>query len=518
MITNAIFVTGLDCLRKLYLSVKTPVTQTYSHEISDFKRLFQECQYPGGISAAKKSKEEQINFSHQQLSKCNTTTYDCLFRCSEFELGKCDVVKVKNGKVECVFVTPGTEITEVFFYDCAYSIYVLRKLSIDIDSVKIAHVNKLFVRQGQQKVTPSEFWQINDVTNAMLKFQIRIEQKVKTQLSVLKQKTEPNAEIAQYCFKPTVCVFKEKCWGSLSKNNIFKMKSMHIGKKLGYYYRGIESMEQLVERNINFKDNQKVQLRCSINNEIAIDYEGLQEWLKPIHENNYVLFLDFETIAPIVPAYAGSTSYTKIPFQFSLHELNLTTNKLTHYEYLADPTKGLDTRESFLNYLLQACAKVNNACPIIVYNNSFEGSIIKNLIVDFPQSKNRLLPIQKRFYDLMDVFNGVNGKPLYYDPRFENSYSLKTVLPILTDETYSHLEIKDGLTASLQYYNMLHMTAPEKEQTRSNLLKYCHQDTFATVKILQFLMKITKMNSNNSNNIKTYENERISKRISKRTT
>lgn len=518
MLTNAVFVSGLDCLRKLFLFAKSPVSEIYNHEIEDSKKLFQSIHYPGGSSAQKKNKEKQIEFSLQQIAKLNSTTYDCLFQSSDFELGKCDVVSNQNGKIECVFVTPATEISEAFFYECAFTIYVLKKLSISIHSVKIANLNKSFIRQENQKLTTPELWQMNDVTNAIFKFQSRIEQKVKTQLSVLKKETVPESEIALYCFKPTTCMFKDKCWGTLSKNNIFKMKSMHIGKKLGYYYRGIESMEQLVEKSINFNNKQKVQIRCSINNEVAIDFEGLQEWLVPIREYKYILFLDFETIAPIVPAYIGSSPYTKIPFQFSLHELNLATNNLSHYEYLADPLQSLDTRESFLNHLLNTFESLNAECKIIVYNKSFESSIINNLIEDFPKSKKRLQSIQRRFYDLMDVFKGINDKPIYYDPRFENSYSLKTVLPILTNESYKHLNIKDGLTAAIQYYNLRHMTFHEKEQTTYNLLSYCQQDTFATVKILQFLLKITHMSSNNSNNIKTYENERISKRISKRTT
>ena len=137
--------------------------------------------------------------------------------------------------------------------------------------------------------------------------------------------------------------------------------------------------------------------------------------------------------------------------------------------------------------------------------------------MDFPEAKDRLIKIQNRLYDLMEVFSGINTKPLYYDPRFENSYSLKTVLPILTSESYNHLEIKNGLTASIQYYNLLHSTPQEREEIRSSLLKYCKQDTYATVKIFQYLLKLSMMKLNNTNNIKTYENGKISKRVSKRT-
>ena len=517
MLTNIQFIQGLECLKKLFLYAKTPTKNIFSHEISDYKKLVQLTMYPGGYTSKGLSKENKINFTNEKLTSKNVIIYDALFQYEKQGYASCDVLQIADGKVECIFISPSTELNDTYFYNCAYSIYIMRRLGISIHSIKIVYVNKSYVHVESNLKVPTSFWKVHDVTYAALKFQNRIEQKFNAQLRVLESDVAPEAEIAHHCFKPSVCTFKEQCWGSLPENNIFKMKSMRLGKKLGYYYRGIESMEQLVEKNINFNDNQRIQLKCSINNEVAIDYEGIEEWLNPILKSRYVLFLDFETIAPIIPVYPGATAYTRIPFQYSLHWLDLNSSELSHEEYLADQESGLDTRCAFLKSLLNACEEHDEKSKIIIYNKSFENSVIKDLIVDFPEAKDRLIKIQNRLYDLMEVFSGINTKPLYYDPRFENSYSLKTVLPILTSESYNHLEIKNGLTASIQYYNLLHSTPQEREEIRSSLLKYCKQDTYATVKIFQYLLKLSMMKLNNSNNIKTYENGKISKRVSKRT-
>jgi hypothetical protein len=65
-------------------------------------------------------------------------------------------------------------------------------------------------------------------------------------------------------------------------------------------------------------------------------------------------------------------------------------------------------------------------------------------------------------------------------------YSIKTVLPLMVPElSYKDLEINNGADACSLFLQLYGSTDTELiDQTRQNLLKYCHLDTLAMVRIL----------------------------------
>jgi hypothetical protein len=65
-------------------------------------------------------------------------------------------------------------------------------------------------------------------------------------------------------------------------------------------------------------------------------------------------------------------------------------------------------------------------------------------------------------------------------------YSIKTVLPLMVPElSYQDLEITNAMDASSQFEQLYGSTDSELiEKTREDLLKYCHLDTLAMVRIL----------------------------------
>ncbi|MDO8477188.1 MAG: hypothetical protein Q7W02_13520 [Candidatus Rokubacteria bacterium] len=81
----------------------------------------------------------------------------------------------------------------------------------------------------------------------------------------------------------------------------------------------------------------------------------------------------------------------------------------------------------------------------------------------------------------------------HVDPAdFGGSFTLKSVLPAMVPELrYDNLAIGDGATASLELERLIsqggELTPEAKAQLRSDLLRYCHQDTWGLVKLLERL-------------------------------
>ncbi len=125
---------------------------------------------------------------------------------------------------------------------------------------------------------------------------------------------------------------------------------------------------------------------------------------------------------------------------------------------------------------------LGNQGTIICWNKTFEVSRLKELSRDFPAYKKQIYDVIERVVDLMVPFR----QKQYYHPDFNESYSIKNVLPVMVPElSYAELEIQDGGSASLIYSDLKNLTEEKRIEQRKNLLEYCKLDTLAMVKIYE---------------------------------
>jgi hypothetical protein len=162
------------------------------------------------------------------------------------------------------------------------------------------------------------------------------------------------------------------------------------------------------------------------------------------------------------------------------HTVYYPDNLLEHHEFLGTPP--FDPRKEFIESLLDY---LGSSGSIVVWNQAFEMTRLKELARDFPEYADRIDPLFDRFVDLMVPFR----KRHLYLPEMNGSYSLKAVLPALVPElSYSDLEIQEGGTASLKYGSLYFDEDPESvSRKRENLLRYCEMDTWGIVEILRVL-------------------------------
>ena len=97
--------------------------------------------------------------------------------------------------------------------------------------------------------------------------------------------------------------------------------------------------------------------------------------------------------------------------------------------------------------------------------------------------------ILPRVKDLWDVFRNF----YYYDSRQKGSASIKYVLPVLSDLSYSEMDIKNGALASYEYERVTYdpeVSEEDRKKVMKALEKYCELDTMAEVKIVEALRKL----------------------------
>jgi hypothetical protein len=315
--------------------------------------------------------------------------------------------------------------------DAALQYYVMTSAGLAVRDISIVHLNTQYVRAGALEMP--RLFTIASVYNRVQPLLPEVPARVAELKAIVQSDTEPVVEIGKQCSVPYACGFTAHCWRDVPAAT-----------------RGPAKVEQ-------------APIRAFV--------DGLAYPL---------CFMDFETCGPSVPMFNGTSPFSNVPFQFSVHTQHERGGVVSHAAFLADGTG--DPREAFVEALLRALPSRGD---ILVYYQPFEASRLRELAVAFPHHADALQAIMDRCKDLHEPFK----RGWYYDPSMGMSTSIKVVLPALVPElSYEGMPVADGATASQLFQQLLQgRYEGDLAALRRDLLAYCELDTLAMVKILQVL-------------------------------
>src|SRR6516162_1772618 len=104
--------------------------------------------------------------------------------------------------------------------------------------------------------------------------------------------------------------------------------------------------------------------------------------------------MDFETVNPAIPRFAGMRPYDHIPFQWSVHVQRQPGAAPEHFEFLAADKS--DPRADFVSAL---CDVLGDNGTIVVYHQQFESQRLSELGSRLPEFSDRITKIQRRLWD-----------------------------------------------------------------------------------------------------------------------
>lgn len=320
-------------------------------------------------------------------------------------------------------------------------------------------------------------------------------------------------QVGKYCEykKNTQCIFSPICWKKADvEGSVLEFLNKRFVKKEDK--KTILNVFELINQNIYkikdafeyiYENNNYYQYKCIIDNSEFIDKERIKWALNKVKYPIY--YLDFESYNSPLPRFSGEHPYSQSLFQYSLHiekEEYVCEIEKNHKEYLAPD--HFDHRVDLIKSLIND-VDLTNGGTVIVYNENFEKTRLKELAEIFPEYSKELLNIREHIFDLCQVLNGKgkmymedflyqkNKKALptftFYNNNLHGSFSIKKVLPIFSSLTYSTLDVKNGTEAILTYGILPTLTEKEYQEKYLALRKYCRQDTWAMVEILWNLKK-----------------------------
>jgi hypothetical protein len=504
-LSKSLYLNGLQC--KKYLWLKTHNEKKLQKPDASQEAIFnigdsvgeKACElFPGG-KQIKYDKtvphSERIAQTKKFMADGAKTIYEATFKFNGV-LVMVDILNVdKDGKYEIYEVKSSTwhpqkKIKEIEKYinDISIQYYVLKGCGLKISKACVTLLNKDYVRNVKEDL--NKLFIHKNVTKEVIRLQKKIPENLKYFFSVLKHdKVEPDIDIGHHCKKPYNCPGKEYCWEEqrdipeYSVFDIFKLTKK--SKALDLYRRGIVNINDIPQSEKLTKKQKKV-VDLVKNNEEFVNEKKITSFLKKL---NYPLyFFDFETHQQAIPEYSGVSPYMHIPFQYSLHIINRDAS-INHKEFLADHNS--DPRESLVEKLiLDIPANVN----VIAYAASFEITVLKNLVIQFPKHKKHLESIINNTVDLAEIFKN----KYYYHPKMNGSYSIKKILGILVPEmekAYKNLGSISNGSDAMQAFPSLRENNDQEEvaKIRSQLKEYCKLDTKAMVDIYKKLATIVKV-------------------------
>lgn len=383
--------------------------------------------------------------------------------------------RLEDDSWNLVEVKSSTSVKDVYYPDVAVQHYVLEGCGLKIRRAGILHINNQYVYDGHT-IDLESLFSFADLTDQVISVQPEIPLRLKELKDMLADTNSPDIMPSRHCSNPYDCEFWDHCTKDMPEFWVYNISGIGQKKLDELADMGIQEIGDIPTGFSLSKIQDRI--RVSVTNQQAYISDQLAAELNdmkyPIH------FLDFETIGPAIPRYAGTRPYQTIPFQWSDHIL-YEDAKLDHREYLCNEDK--DPREDFTQTLLDALGTEGS---IVIYT-SYETGVLNSIIEHYPEYADKLQAIIDRFVDLYAIIRNH-----YYHPKFYGSFSLKYVLPALAPEmSYDQLSIQEGMQASLEYLRMIDPETPQKEKAniKSDLLTYCGQDTLAMVRIRDELLK-----------------------------
>lgn len=477
------FLSGLQCLKRLYLEIHSPELATEPDEgtqaILDMGTevgVLARRRFPGGVlvEADHRHPTDALRRTAELMADPTVPAiFEGAFEADQV-LVRVDILERigpdsggNGGPIDAwrlIEVKSSTKVKDVHLDDLAVQRSVLQGASVALAGVWLMHVNTQYVYPGGELDLARQFV-LRDLTGEVIARQASVPARLAEMRASLAAPSAPPIDPGGQCHTPYDCPFWDHCVKDKPPRWVYHLPG------------GERAVQPLLTMGVQTIDDippdfplTMLQRRVKENVEWVSRRlkDALQATRYPVHH------VDCETVMMPIPQFPKTRPYQALPTQWSNH-VEAEDGSVRHDEYLSMDHK--DPREEFAVTLLQSVGREGSIC---VYS-PYERTLLKSLAEALPALKRELDQVLARLWDLLPVV-----REHYYHPDFHGSFSLKSVLPALVPSLdYTDLEVNEGGMAARQYYRMVFEETDwvEKVRIREALLKYCARDTLALLTV-----------------------------------
>ena len=386
-------------------------------------------------------------------------------------LVQADVLIPQGRRWRMVEVKSSASVKNYQVEDAAIQSWVFRQAGVPLCGEGIAHINTAFVYPGGDNYDGLLIEQHQ--SDAVAALQPQVPQWIDAAHKTLSLKRQPNIAAGAQCTDPFPCPFQDHC---IPPQEGYPVHILPHGGKLAAQLQaeGYTDLRDVPEGRLS--NPRHVRIWAATRSGKPYINPSLRETLRALPYPR--IYIDFETLNPAIPLWAGTRPYQQIPFQWSRH-IQQTDGSVEHQAFLAEGHE--DPRPEFIRTLLDAVGKTG---PVLVWNQTFEKSRLKELAELYPQLATKIRKLISRMVDLWHL-----AREHYYHPDMRGSWSIKDVLPtIAPDLAYDDLDVAGGMMAQEVFRHILspQIAENQRESKRQALLAYCERDTLAMVRVVGY--------------------------------
>lgn len=487
LITKSKFVAGVQCLKRLYLTVHAPELAAQPDEsdqsIIDQGRevgLLARQMFPGGVAVETGDREQAIRTTRELVANPEVPAiFEGAFEHRGVFVRVDMLHRRQDRRWRLIEVKSTTEVKDHHLDDVAIQHRVVTRSGVDLAASCLAHVSRDYVYEGGP-IDASRFFRIRNLTRQVERLQPELTVQLRSEFRVLAMPEAPSIPAGRQCGDPFICEFFDHCNPPIPDDHILRLPRIHASTVAKLVALGVQSIHEIPE---HYPLTGRLRRACA-------SVQMGEPWYSPeigeeLSKLKYPLyFADFETVNPALPRFVGMRPYDQIPFQWSVHVQRQPGAAPEHFEFLA--TDKNDPRQAFISAL---CDALGDRGSIVVYHQPFEFQRLSELASWLPEFSGRINKIQRRLWDLLPIVRNH-----VYHPEFGGSYSLKSVLPALVPEmTYEGMEVADGRAAGLAWESLVRggLDRDERDRIRKALLDYCGQDTLGMVGLVERLQRVS---------------------------
>src|SRR4030095_12684864 len=191
--------------------------------------------------------------------------------------------------------------------------HVLAGSGLMVEAVAVMHLNRDYVYSGGA-LDPARLFAVVDVTPQVDALALDLPRLLVELRATLAADAPPDIAPGLQCTKPHLCEFFDQCNAPLPLDDIANLPGLH-GKRLDALVARV--ITRIAELPADFALNPRQErARQAVLAERMLVAAPLAGELAGLTYPRY--FMDFETLGPAIPRFAGMRPYDGIPFQWSV--------------------------------------------------------------------------------------------------------------------------------------------------------------------------------------------------------
>jgi hypothetical protein len=257
----------------------------------------------------------------------NETLFEAAFRAGPF-VARADILTRHNGAWHLLEVKsrfPGKgKVDKELIDDIAYTALIIKRAGQPVAKASLALLSREF-RFGD---SPGRLFEIGDVTEEVMARIAEFEKTADSVAQALFSEAPPTPALVSAC--RSCAFFDDECLGAGLAHTVFEIPDLHHTKLKRLSAEGIIELSRVPE-DLKLNDRQERAKYAALSGNAVVE-PGLGAALAAIDWPCH--YLDFETVATVLPLYAGHGCHQQVLTQFSIHHRDSIDSDNRHSEYL----------------------------------------------------------------------------------------------------------------------------------------------------------------------------------------